>query len=576
VKAAIYNPRERLTGGSRMPPHNREAERALIGTMLRDPRSIAEVLRLVRVEDYYVHAHCKIHEVIIELHGGGVPLDTVTLAEALTNRALMDDVGGHAYIADLWDAAPSSTNCRHYAEIVTQYAKRRRIARLAAEMEDRAYDLGENPELTLNSAVTQLCDIRDGASPQDIENLTLPGQTWPVLDNAAYYGIIGDIVAHLEPETEADPVGILVQLLIAVGNAIGRTAHSRVEGDRHYCNLFGVGVGKSGHGRKGTSWGRVRQMMTVADPGWVEKCTGSGMSSGEGLIQRVRDSFIIENGDSQTLVPGVTDKRLLAMETEFGGVLKVLKRDGNTLSAIIRNAWDSGNISTMTKSPVKTSNAHISILGHITVQELHQCFDQVDVFNGFANRFLWFLVKRSKLLPEGGRLFDLGPLTKRLTEVIEGARRLEELGRQDLMRELWSESYPKLTAARSGLAGIVTSRAEGQVLRIATLYAALDCSPFIMLVHLQAALALWAYCEESARQIFGCEERLDRLTQAILERLQAAGDRGLSRTQISYAIGRHHSSQRIMESLAHLRDVGKARFEERSTTGRPVEWWFSK
>lgn len=574
---ANLNGRHGLDGTSRMPPHNRDAERALLGTMLRDARTIPEVIRLVRADDYYIYGHRKIHEVIVEIHGAGIMVDTVTLAEAITSRGQMDEIGGHAYIAELWDAAPSATNFRQYAEIIGQYAKRRRLVHLGSDIQARAYDLGENVGLIVNAAAMQVCEIRDGLSSyHDIENLALPGAAWPTLANAAYYGIAGDIVAHLEPETEADPVGILVQLLIALGNAIGRSAYSRVEGDRHYCNLFAVGVGKSGHGRKGTSWGRVRQTMAAADSNWTQTCIASGMSSGEGLIQRLRDSQLIEEGNSSTLIAGISDKRLLAMETEFGSVLKVLKRDGSTLSAIIRNAWDSGDISTLTKSPVKATNTHISILGHITEQELRKCFDEVDVFNGFANRFLWFLVKRSKLLPEGGRLFEVGSLSQRLKDIIEGARRLEKLERADATRELWAEVYPRLTASRPGLSGVVTSRAEGQVLRLATLYAALDCSPFIMQAHLEAALALWDYCEESARQVFGCEDQLDRLTRAILDHLQAAAGRGLSRTQISYALGRHTPTQRIMESLAVLRDLGKARIEEVSTGGRPVETWFAK
>lgn len=571
-----FGNRSAMNDTSRLPPHNRDAERAIIGTMLRDPTSIPEIIRLVRAADYYVFAHCKIHEVIKEMHERGDSIDTVTVMEDLGARNLMDDVGGSPYIIDLWQTTASAAHFLHYATIIARYAMRRRLIRVSQDVIEHAYDLSKPAEVTASTAAAEICEIRDGSNQNGIDNIALPGNDWPTLGDAAYYGILGDIVTHLEPETEADPVGILVQLLVAAGNAIGRSAYSRVEGDKHYCNLFAVGVGKSGHGRKGTSWGRVRQAMGAADANWAKTCIASGMSSGEGLIQRLRDSQLIEEGNSSTLIAGVNDKRLLAVETEFGAVLKVLKRDGNTLSAIIRNAWDSGDICTLTKSAVKATGTHISILGHITSQELRKCFDEVDVFNGFANRFLWFLVKRSKLLPEGGRLFDVGPLADRLTQVIDGARRLGQLERADATRELWADAYPKLTAARPGLSGIVTSRAEGQVLRLATLYAALDCSPYIMPPHLQAALALWDYCETSTRQVFGCEEQMDRLARAILERLQTAGTRGLSRTQISYAVGRHNPSHRVIESLASLRDIGKARVEEVSTAGRPVEWWFAK
>lgn len=416
-------------------------------------------------------------------------------------------------------------------------------------------------------------------SYDDIDGIDLPPPApWPALRIEAMHGISGEIVNTIAPESEADPVGLLIQSLIASGNAIGRSAHARVEGDKHYCNLFGIGVGKSGHGRKGTSWGRIRQTMELGDPDWLKFCIASGMSSGEGLINRVRDSRVAENeaGEIDIVDPGVSDKRLLAIETEFGQVLRNLKRESNTLSAIIRMAWDNGNLSTLTKSPLSATNAHISIIAHITMPELHRYFDQVDLFNGFANRFLWFLVKHSKLLPEGGRRLDLLPLGLRLQDALVGAHRLGELEKADETRELWASEYPRLIDARPGLGGFVTSRAEAQVLRLAVLYAALDHSPIIMPDHLQAALAVWDYCEESARIIFGGEEQLDRLTQSILTKLESASESGLTRSDIRNALGRNTESAKIVASLGKLLELKKARFEKQPTGGkRPAERWYA-
>jgi hypothetical protein len=423
-----------------------------------------------------------------------------------------------------------------------------------------------------------VADSQNESSGDDIDGIDLPVPApWPILRPEAMHGIVGEIVNTISPESEADPVGLLFQMLIASGNAIDRTAHARVEGDMHFCNLFGITVGKSGHGRKGTAWGRIRQTMEIGDPDLLKSCIASGMSSGEGLIHRVRDSKVggTTDGEVNIIDAGVSDKRLLAIETEFGQVLRNLKRESNTLSAIIRMGWDKGDLTTLTKSPLSATNAHISIIAHITEPELHQYFDQVDLFNGFANRFLWILVRRSKLLPEGGRYLDLSPLGKRLQEALVGARRLGELERADETREIWFEAYPRLTDARPGLGGIVTSRAEAQVLRLAVLYAALDTSPIIMPEHLHAALAIWDYCEESAKIIFGSEERLDALTQSILDMLESAGESGMTRTDIYNALGRNKDSGKIVRSLGELRKLNKARFETQDTGGkRPAErWW---
>ena len=81
-----------------------------------------------------------------------------------------------------------------------------------------------------------------------------------------------------------------------------------------------------------------------------------------------------------------------------------MTRDQNTLSPVLRGAWDSGKLNILTKnSPARASNAHISLLCHITKEELNHRLNKTDIFNGFANRFLWLFVERSKELPEGNR-----------------------------------------------------------------------------------------------------------------------------------------------------------------------------
>jgi hypothetical protein len=247
----------------------------------------------------------------------------------------------------------------------------------------------------------------------DLDSLPLPEPPeWPMIEPEALHGLIGEIVRTLEPETEADPVGILLSTLVAFGSAVGRGPHFPVEGDNHHTNLFAVLVGESSRGRKGTSLGRTLAFFDEADPEWKEECIATGLSSGEGLIWALRDPVeameaVKEKGkvagyESVVKDQGVTDKRRLVIEPEFAQTLKVLKREGNTLSPVIRQAWDSGALTAMTKNNfARATGTHVTILGHITRPELAKCLSDTDCFNGFANRFLWALVRRSKLLPDG-------------------------------------------------------------------------------------------------------------------------------------------------------------------------------
>jgi hypothetical protein len=117
-----------------------------------------------------------------------------------------------------------------------------------------------------------------------------PAPDWPEpLAEEAYHGLVGRFVRAVEPHTEADPVALVVQFLIGVGNVIGRTAHACADGSKHFANEFGVLVGQSSKARKGTSWARVREVLNRAEEQWVESRVLSGLSSGEGLIWAVRD-----------------------------------------------------------------------------------------------------------------------------------------------------------------------------------------------------------------------------------------------------------------------------------------------
>jgi hypothetical protein len=195
---------------------------------------------------------------------------------------------------------------------------------------------------------------------------------WPVLADEAFYGLAGDIARSIEPHTEADPVAVLVNQLAAFGSAAGRGAFLRVGADHHYLKLNIALVGETSKGRKGQSWGHVRDIMHAADGDWAEERVLHGLSSGEGLIYAVRDRMERENKDGERVVidPGVDDKRLLVLEAELAGVLKVMSREGNTLSPVIRQAWDDGRLQVMTRNnPMKATGAHVSVVGHITKAE---------------------------------------------------------------------------------------------------------------------------------------------------------------------------------------------------------------
>src|SRR5262249_20119673 len=149
-----------------------------------------------------------------------------------------------------------------------------------------------------------------------------------------------------------------------------------------------------------------------------------------------------------------------------------------------------------------------------------------------------------------------------------------EIKRNEEARELWFDVYPELAYGKPGLLGAVIGRAEAQVMRLAAIYALLDCESMIGRIHLEAALALWKYCEDSARYIFG-DAMGDPTADSILAALKEVGESGLTRTQISDLLNRRIGSGAIGRALDSLIEAGRARCVREKTEGRPVERWFS-
>ncbi len=408
---------------------------------------------------------------------------------------------------------------------------------------------------------------------------------WPApLAKAAYHGLAGEVVRAIEPHTEADPVSLLVQFLAAFGNCLGRGPHYLVEADQHHANLYSVLVGATSKARKGTSWGHIRRLFELLDDPWGKERVHSGLSSGEGLIWAVRDPVMGRDKQGRgagaeyvdvEMDSGISDKRLLVVESEFANILRVLGREGNTLSRVIRDGWDRGDLATMTKNtPAKATGAHLSIIGHITGDELRRYLDRTEAANGFANRFLYLCVQRARLLPHGGDLHEdvLRDLGKKLAIALGEARQIERVRMDADTRTAWERVYPELSEGRPGLVGAITARAEAQVIRLATLYALIDGTDTMTREHLRAGAALWTYAEHSARCIFG-DIRGDPLADGLVQALRNAGQEGMTRTAIRDHFKRHADAAKIDTALSALQGAGEVTKSTVQTEGRPADVW---
>jgi hypothetical protein len=350
---------------------------------------------------------------------------------------------------------------------------------------------------------------------------------------AAYHGVLGDIVRAVTPMTEADPVAILGSLLAYVGGCMGN-GRALYQGSTQTANLFIALVGDSSTGRKGTASSIARDVMGLAYPEWT-KLIVSGLGSGEGLIGYLKKVEDI-------------DHRAIVMESEFGRLLTVMAREGSTLSPVVRDAWDGVPMGRfLAREQAMVTRHHVSISAHVTVVELRQKLTNSDAANGFGNRFLWLAVRRTKLVafPESPKRV-VQPYIKELHDAIEAAQGYGMLEWSPEAKTRWETMYAASAArARYGMLGAMLARSEAQVARLALLYALLDQATEVEAQHLAAAEALWAYSERSVAHIFGnstgdrhADSLLSYLEEGPIEWMEARKALGLRySTEMEDAVG---------------------------------------
>jgi hypothetical protein len=246
-----------------------------------------------------------------------------------------------------------------------------------------------------------------------------------------------------------------------------------------------------------------------------------------------------------------------------------MRREGNSLSATLRAAWEGGNLSTLTVTARMARISHIGVLAHISPDEFRAKVKDSDLAGGTYNRFLPVFVACSKFLPGSTGAPD--DLVARLGADL--ATRLDKAGTRGLIElapeasDTWRGLYLEFGSQdESGPVVQFTARAVSHCLRIAALYAALDGTD-ITTSHLHAAAALVRYSIDSARAVFTRGD-LDRVAVFITD----AGPAGRTKTEITNGLfGKNAKPGRVDTALAALVSSGRIVRARRPTGGRPVE-----
>lgn len=439
--------------------------------------------------------------------------------------------------------------------------KKQKYDQFAAALDDDAGLTG-----TINSITAYACP-RGGNGLID-EVIVDTHRNAPRPDPACLYGLVGDVALAGSDNTEANPYAIAAAMLAYLGAALGRGPFMPIGDDWNHARLFLVHVGRSSRGRKGTAKKliyRINNAVKAIDEFLAPQVHRGGLSTREGLALMIHDGY----KDGKNEVPAITDKRLLVVESEFANILHQSKRDGNTLSAALRDAWDGTSIRPAVKNcRVWASDPHIGFIGDVTPSELRELMHMRELTNGFANRFIFFWAEGDKVLPfpQYTPQDVVEGLAARVAQVLRFAGADRHVDKDMIRMEFSPEAaslYARLyrgelrdRSAGEHITGLLDRRAP-VLLRLAMLFALTDQTNVIALFHINAAMAWVRYWVESVKFIF--QSALDEanaaattdIAQRIITYLAAHGQ--ATRTELTKGcFGGHVSKTALDKALDEL------------------------
>jgi hypothetical protein len=408
---------------------------------------------------------------------------------------------------------------------------------------------------------------------------------WPRLEASAYHGLLGEMLRAVEPQTEADPVAVLLGLLTCFGSVAGRGAWLQIGPDKHHPALF-VGIVGTTSSQKGMAYAVARWPFARADPGWFQRCVCNGVGSGQGLIERVRDESRSMKLNKRTgiaeevVTPGAADKRCLLRLDELAVCFKLQRSENSTLGETLLTAWGGEMMEVPNRSgnDLKATGYSIAVIGDTqpgTLKRLLRSGKAGEEHNGWMNRFLWACVRSPRSLPGGGDIRVFEAFLPRLAEALAFARQAGEMHRDEKAEALWHEVYPMLKQSADEIPH--TDRARPYAMRLAMIYALADRSATISRQHLEAGLAVWTFCRGSARLLFGeastPEPSPEPVWLKLLNLIQ--GKPGICRSELLRAC-RSVDAGALDEALGKLEGNGMAfRSEQKHEAGgRPAECWW--
>ena len=328
---------------------------------------------------------------------------------------------------------------------------------------------------------------------------------------AMFVGPLGGLTRLIAPHVPWDPVAFHLQALVMVGSYLGYRPYVAEGATQRRANLFLALIGGTGSG-KGSSLGWVSWMMNTIDESFVDDRTTTALDSGQVLLRKITDPvyMVDKSGREMLTIEGSEDKRVIYVEEELGQLFyKMMSQD--KVEKMVTKAWDSGVLETLTKhESMRCANPHVSIIGHITPDELYERLEKRLVDNGFSNRWLYALIKPTQIVDLEPQPHELDGGTELAVEIGKKVREVAddpsatEFTLDPAATELFRATSRFMYDHRpTGAMEKQVVRWRSQMFKLALIYAAIDGTRTITGEHYAAARSAWAYNARSARAFFG-------------------------------------------------------------------------
>lgn len=346
-----------------------------------------------------------------------------------------------------------------------------------------------------------------------------PKQTLePFIKEECFHGIAGLLANESAPLVGVSREAVLFQFLIFVGNMCAHNFYFNLGGSKLYLNDYLLIVGETSKAKKGTSLKTVKYFIEKINEEYFNTCIRTGVNSGEGLVNAVRDRVITSEKNKKgeiietVLDEGGKSKIALFIEPEFSRLMKSGKRDGNTATEILRQAWDGDYLEVVVKKDsCSSSDHHISMIGHITQSEFGFLNSNVDSTNGYLNRFLFCRIFNGEPVPLPISFdtlsFSFMPRLHAAMSFIKNSEFGEIKFEEDAI-PLWNEIYIEFYNSQDDSNAELYARTPTHMLKVAMTFAVLDCSYFISKEHLLAAKAIIDYSNDSIKFIFSSPSKV--------------------------------------------------------------------